>query len=141
MPDALDDVLLAKAAIIERCVRRTREEYAAAGNFATDFTHQDAALLNLQRSCEASLDMAQRMVRLRGLGVPQTAREAFELLAQAGVIAPDLADRLERMAGFRNVAVHDYRKLDLSLVEDVIRHKLDDLLSFSRTLLQASAQR
>lgn len=141
MPDALDDVLLAKAAIIERCVRRAREEYAAAGNFATDFTHQDAALLNLQRACEASLDMAQRMVRLRALGVPQTAREAFELLAQGGVIAPDLADRLERMAGFRNVAVHDYRKLDLALVEDVIRHKLDDLLSFSRTLLQASAQR
>lgn len=71
----LDDVLAAKAAIIERCVARVREEYAATQHFKTDFTHQDAALLNLQRACEATIDMAQRMVRLRALGLPQTRRQ------------------------------------------------------------------
>ena len=44
----VDDVLVNKAAIIERCVARAREEYAAAGDhFATDFTRQDAAVLNI----------------------------------------------------------------------------------------------
>ena len=59
------------------------------------------------------------------------------LLARALLIPGDLADRMERMAGFRNVAVHDYRKLDLALVEDVICNRLDDLLGFSRTALKA----
>ena len=131
----LDDVIAAKAAIIERCVARVRQEYAATHSFRTDLTHQDAALLNLQRACEATIDMAQRVVRLRNLGLPQTARENFPLLADAGLIDAGLADRLARMTGFRNIAIHDYRSLDLALVEDVIRTKLDDLLSFSKRMV------
>ena len=47
----VDDVLLNKAAVIERCVARAREEYAAAGaGFATNFTRQDAAILTIQRA-------------------------------------------------------------------------------------------
>ncbi|MDB5929676.1 MAG: hypothetical protein JWR60_1383 [Polaromonas sp.] len=53
-----DEVLLNKAASIERCVRRAREEYGRdLATFATDFTRQDAAILNIQRACEAALDM------------------------------------------------------------------------------------
>lgn len=54
-----DDVLLNKAATIERCVARAREEYAKnPATFAEDLTRQDAAILNIQRACEAALDMA-----------------------------------------------------------------------------------
>ena len=43
-----DDVLLNKAATIERCIARAREEYNTdPANFATDYTHQDAAILNI----------------------------------------------------------------------------------------------
>lgn len=45
-----DDVLLNKAASVERCVKRAREEYAASTDFAKDFTRQDAAVLNIQRA-------------------------------------------------------------------------------------------
>ena len=75
-----DDVLLNKAAIIERSVARAREEYAAAGErFATDYTRQDAAVLNIQRACEAAIDMGQHVVRRDRLGVPQGTREIFSL--------------------------------------------------------------
>ena len=132
----LDDVIAAKAAIVERCVARAREEYAATKDFRTDLTHQDAALLNLQRACEASIDLAQRLVRLRSLGLPQTSRENFTLLAGAKLIDGGLADRLGRMTGFRNIAIHVYRSLDLNLVEDVIRNKLGDLLEFSKSMVK-----
>lgn len=73
-----DDVLLNKAATIERSVARAREEYAAAGaGFATDFTRQDVAIPNIQRACEATLDMGQHLVRRERLGVPQSARDVF----------------------------------------------------------------
>ena len=74
------------------------------------------------------------MVRLRSLGLPQTARENFDLLAGAKLIDEGMADRLGRMSGFRNIAIHDYRTLDLRLVEEVIRHKLGDLLDFSKQM-------
>ena len=47
-----DDVLINKAASIERCVARAREEYASdPATFATNLTRQDAAILNIQRAC------------------------------------------------------------------------------------------
>ena len=62
-----DDVLLNKAASIERGVRRAREEYECApASFAEDLTRQDAAILNIQRACEAALDMGQHLFQLRG---------------------------------------------------------------------------
>jgi hypothetical protein len=52
-----DDVLLNKAAAIERAVRRVREEYAGDdSNLLSNETRQDAIILNLQRACEASID-------------------------------------------------------------------------------------
>ena len=60
----VDDVLINKAATIERCVARAREEFERNPlTFATDFTRQDAAVLNVQRACEAALDMGQHIVR------------------------------------------------------------------------------
>jgi len=53
----VDDVLLNKAATIERCVARAREEYHKdPDTFTADFTRQDAAILNIQRACEAALE-------------------------------------------------------------------------------------
>ena len=60
----VDDVLLNKAASIERCVARAREEYAAnPQGFGSDFTRQDAAILNVQRACEAALDMGRHLMQ------------------------------------------------------------------------------
>ena len=132
-----DDVLINKAATIERCVRRAREEYDAnPATFSTDFTRQDAAILNIQRACEAALDMGQHLVRRERLGVPQSARDVFELLAHGGWIAAPLAEALKRMVGFRNVAVHDNQALQLPITVRVITEYLHEFLDYSQALLQ-----
>lgn len=131
-----DDILVNKAATIERCVARAREEYAKdPASFATDFTRQDAAILNIQRACEACLDMAHHVIRRDRLGAPQSARDAFVLLAGAGWIDAELAARLGRMVGFRNIAVHDYQTLALPIVVAVIERHLEEFLDFSRAVL------
>jgi uncharacterized protein YutE (UPF0331/DUF86 family) len=135
-----DDVLLNKAATIERCVARAREEYAAnPGGFATDYTRQDAAILNIQRACEAALDMGQHLIRRERLGVPQSARDVFALLARGGWIDTALAEALKRMVGFRNIAVHDYQALQLPITVRIIEQHLDEFLQYSRALLLRDA--
>ena len=137
-----DDVLINKAATIERCVRRARDEYAAdPGSFATNFTRQDAAILNIQRACEAALDMGQHLIRRERLGVPQSARDVFALLAQGGWIPVLLADKLKRMVGFRNIAVHDYESLQLPITIRIIEVHLDEFLEYSQTLLIKEANK
>lgn len=133
----VDDVLLNKAATIERCVKRAREEYSRdPDTFDRDFTRQDAAILNIQRACEAALDMGQHLIRRHRLGLPQSARDVFTLLASAGWIDTDLAEGLRRMVGFRNIAVHDYQNMHLPITIKVITDHLDDFLRFSETVLR-----
>jgi uncharacterized protein YutE (UPF0331/DUF86 family) len=136
-----DDVLLNKAASIERCVARAREEYDKdPATFPTDYTRQDAAILNIQRACEAALDMGQHLIRRERLGVPQSARDVFELLARAGWINATQATSLKHMVGFRNIAVHEYQTLQLPITVAIITQHLDDFLAFSQALLLREGQ-
>lgn len=136
-----DDVLLNKAATIERCVARADEEYHKdPATFAADFTRQDAAILNIQRACEACLDMGHAIIRRERLGIPQSARDVFALLARAGWIDASLAEALQRMVGYRNIAVHDYQTLQLPITIAVIERHLGDFLAFSRAVLRRQAE-
>ena len=132
-----DDVLLNKAASIERCVARAREEFNAdPAGFATNFTRQDAAILNIQRACEAVLDMGNHVIRRDKLGLTQSSRDVFNLLEQAGRIDAATAESMRRMVGFRNVAVHEYQALVLPITVDIITRHLDEFLTYTKALLQ-----
>ncbi|MCC5807835.1 MAG: hypothetical protein JJU00_16030 [Opitutales bacterium] len=48
-----DDVYLNKREIIRRCLRRIKDDYQDDPERLTNFTVQDAIVLNLQRACEA----------------------------------------------------------------------------------------
>ena len=134
-----DDVLLNKSATIERCVKRAREEYERAPeSFDQDFTRQDAAILNIQRACEAALDMGHYLIRREKLGVPQSARDVFSILGQSGWIDTSLAENLKRMVGYRNIAVHDYQTLQLPITVNIIKQHLDEFLVFSKVVLTKS---
>jgi uncharacterized protein YutE (UPF0331/DUF86 family) len=134
-----DDVALNKAAAIERCIRRVREVYAGdPSNLSDDLTRQESIVLNLQRACEASIDLAMHLVRRARLGIPQESRDAFDLLVGAGRLEPGLAESLKRMVGFRNVALHDYTRLDLAIVRAIIEKHAEDLLRFASAAIRVS---
>lgn len=85
--------------------------------------------------------MGQHLIRRQCLGVPQSARDVFALLASAGWVEAGLADSMKRMVGFRNIAVHDYQAVQLPIVLDIIRLHLDEFLQFSRQILKRAAAR
>ena len=133
----MSTLVLGKVAAIERSVARAREEFAAAGvAFARDFTSQDAAILNILRGCELALDLANILIRERGLGIPQSGRDSFRLLADAHLIESEHAAQLQRMIGFRNIAVHQYQTLDIAIVEAILQRDLDDLLAYAQTIVR-----
>jgi uncharacterized protein YutE (UPF0331/DUF86 family) len=135
-----DDVLLNKAAILERCLARIREVHGGDdANLFHHLTRQDSILLNLQRACEASIDLAMHLVRLRRLGLPQESREAFDLLEREGVLPAEIAARMRAMVGFRNVAVHAYQELDLEIVRAIVRERLGDFEAYTSHLLRQAS--
>ena len=133
----VDDVVVNKVAIVERCLARIEAEYAGdQRNLRENLTRQDSIVLNLQRACEAVIDLAMALVKDRRLGPPQESRHAFELLRDAGLIEADLARRMSAMVGFRNVAVHDYQRLNLDVVEAIVTRRLGDFLDFTRRAVE-----
>lgn len=133
----MDDLRLNKAAIIERCVARIREEYALdERNLYENYTKQDSIILNIQRACEAAIDLAMHEVRFRRLGVPQESREAFSLLYKAGLLPKELTDHMMAMVGFRNIAVHDYQDLNLDIVKQIVEKNLGDFLDFAKIMIK-----
>lgn len=134
-----DDVLLNKVAAIERCVQRIEEEYRGhEAELETNLTKQDSILLNLQRACESSIDLAMHVVRVRHLGLPQESREAFTLLNQAGLLNATLTKRLQAMVGFRNVAVHNYQKLSLEIVNAILTNHVNDFRVFATAMVRVA---
>jgi uncharacterized protein YutE (UPF0331/DUF86 family) len=76
------------------------------------------------------IDVASHIVSDERLGEPETNRDLFDLLVRARKLPEALASSLRDMAGFRNILVHGYQEVDLGIVEDVLKHHLDDLLAF-----------
>ncbi len=129
----MNDVMLNKGAIVERCLRRIREEHAMCPSL-DNLTHLDALLLNLERACQAAIDMAMYRVSQDHLGVPQSSAQAFDLLQAAKLIDADMARALRAMVGFRNIAVHEYQTLDMTVLDYIIDNGLTDLVAFCRAM-------
>ncbi len=128
-----DDVLLNKAAIIERCIRRIHAEYQADPGLGNP-THADALTLNVERACQAAIDMAMYIVAREHLGVPQSSAEAFTLMEKAGRLDAAVARPLRGMTGFRNVAIHEYQEMDGSVLHWIAREGWRDWVRLARAL-------
>lgn len=135
----MDDVLINKAEIIERCLLRVEEIYI--GNedeLADNFMRQDAIMLNLLRACEACIGGAMHLVRVSKLGVPQNSKDAFVLLVKNKIIDDEIGERLQAMVGFRNVAVHSYQELKMEIFKAILDSHLVDFRQFASLLIKHS---
>jgi uncharacterized protein YutE (UPF0331/DUF86 family) len=127
------ELVAKKLAFVETCVRELRT-LARPERIAEDVREQRFVEHTLQLSIQAALDVASHIVSDERLGEPDTNRDVFRLLERAGIIPVELSERLERMAGFRNVVVHLYQDVDLAIVRDVVENHLDDLLQFAAAI-------
>lgn len=124
------ELLRKKLAFVLACVRDLRT-LANLTRIATDVREERFVVHTLQLAIQATLDVAFHIISDEGLGEPSTNREAFDMLARHGVITPDRAATMARMAGFRNLVVHGYEAVDLRIVRDVVENHLVDLEAFA----------
>ena len=129
-------VILNKYESIERCINRINEEYQNDFSNLNNFTKEDAIILNLQRACEQVIDIAMYIVSSRKLGLPQSKKNAFEILLKNNLISEDMFEKMKRMIRLRNVAIYDYQEIDDEILIDVIENHLDDLKEFAIEMLK-----
>ena len=117
-------VILNKYETIERCIKRINEEYQGNPDNLEDYRKEDMIVLNLQRACEATTDLAMYVVSTRKLGLPQTKKDAFQILEKNKIINKKMSLNLQNMICFRNIAIHAYKELNHDILIDVIENHL-----------------
>jgi len=125
MPDR--DVVLAKVAAIQKCLRRIRDVTRLNPDRLDELDIQDIFALNLQRAIQSAIDLATHIVASESLGISDTIRGNFVLLENAKIITKTLSKKMQSMVGFRNIAIHDYQILDIDILKAILSKNLKDL--------------
>lgn len=119
---------------VERHLARVRERLPAdATTFRPSTDASDAVILHLWQATQIVIDLAVSACIHLKLGAPGTYADAFRRLAAAGHLDEDLAGRLARAAGFRNVVAHAYEQLDMVRVHRAASDGPADLMRFLAT--------
>lgn len=132
------DLLNVKVASIARCLRRIEKNSPATPEeLETDYDAQDIVSVNLQRAIQLCVDLGAHIIAEQGLSAPTTMADTFSVLADEGIVDPEVAEPLRRAVGFRNISVHEYEKIDWQLVHRIITERLDDFRRFVKAMSSA----
>lgn len=84
-----------------------------------------------EKIVEAVVDLAFLVIKKRDFKNPDYTREAFEILAEKGLISGELSLNLGNAKSMRNWLAHRYGKVDDKKVFDATKNKLfDDVEEF-----------
>ncbi len=130
------DLIRARCLEIEESVQRL-ETLAALPlpDFLADQDVKDVACYRLLVAIEAALALCYHVSARRLRTTPEDYAGCFATLGEAGILATELTERLQRMASFRNLLVHVYWTLDHRQVHAVIQRDLGDLRAFAAAIV------
>lgn len=116
----------------------TQEVRSMRGDPKADYTAESmteaAAERRLEKAMQCAIDIASYIVANEAMGTPTQHKDVFFFLGRAGVLPPDLTDRLESMVGFRNRLVHQYETIEPSRVYALVQTDSDDLVLFAEAI-------
>ncbi|MFB3926894.1 MAG: DUF86 domain-containing protein [Syntrophales bacterium] len=104
--------------------------------YALDWKVQRIVERTLQMMIELCVDIANHIISDKNLRVPVTYADTFRVLFENDLIDKPLYETMDKMAKFRNIVVHDYDKIDQTIVVSILRKHLDSFLVFRDRILQ-----
>lgn len=131
-----NDVIINKVTTIEKCLKRLNQTYKGESTDLEDFDIQDILILNLQRACQASIDLAMHICVKEKLGFPQSGIDAFDFLHTGKILNHDILEKMKELIEFRNTAVHDYQSLNLNILRSILDKHLSDFTDFTALILK-----
>ena len=134
------NLLQEKADVVIRCVQRVRSRMPASQQqLVQDMDIQDIVVLNLERAVQSCVDIASHVIAYSTLPAPATMADSFLLLARSAVISSELAERMRKAVGMRNLLVHEYQTINWDIVWAVLNKHTNDPIDFVTTVLAWSA--
>lgn len=122
---------------LRRAVSRIRDKCPLdAESLSGNYDAQDILTLNLTRAVQLCVDIGAHIITATDTPAPDTMGGTFDLLHEAGIIDADLALRMKKAVGFRNLAVHNYDTVNWDIVHSIAMHRLQDFEAFARAVVR-----
>lgn len=96
-----------------------------------DIDAQDIITLNLSRAVQLTVDISSHLLISNQAPAPQTMGDSFLGMEKLGVLDSDLALRLRKAVGFRNIAVHNYQNIHWAVVFSIVTERLGDFKAYA----------
>ncbi len=135
-------VVADRLAIVAACVTALRNlPVSNVEEFLADARNPASAESFLRRAIQALFD-ATRHVLSRGFGLGALEYKDAARLAQEKGLVPDpqLAERFQHIAGYRNRMTHFYDEITPEELHSIVRDRLGDLESLANALRKAAAR-
>lgn len=97
-------------------------------------THAFAARYLIQASAQAAIDVANHVIASSGWRTARDFGDAFSVLEEHGVLGPELASQMRKLAGLRNLLVHLYEEIDDRIIFESLGRDLDDLSQYAQAI-------
>ncbi|NLC69374.1 MAG: DUF86 domain-containing protein [Clostridiaceae bacterium] len=134
-------VLLKRLASLEEYTRDLEEVKAKSlEEFRSDKIIRRYFERTLHMATEACLDIANHTISYEGFREPKDNKDSFEVLKEEKIIMPELAEKLKKMAQFRNVLVYDYIRINPGIVYSILQNNINDIVSFAKCIKERFLQ-
>lgn len=101
-------------------------------HFLEDPYLRGSAQRYLHLAIERMLDIGNHIISSSAFRSPEDYRSIFEILAENKIISIPFSRKLQKWAGFRNILVHDYLKINDSIIYQVLQKDLLDIKKFMK---------
>lgn len=129
-------VIEEKIDALRRCLTRIEEKRpTSVEELNSSLDLQDIVSVNLERAVQLCVDVGTHIIAETDLKAPSTMAETFEILSQQNILSKKTADSMKKAVGFRNIAVHNYQKINWEIVFNICHKKLDDFKQFAREVI------
>jgi uncharacterized protein YutE (UPF0331/DUF86 family) len=103
--------------------------------YSADWKIQRIIERTLQMMIETCVDIAGHIISDKGYRIPKSYSDTFRVLREEQLVNEKLYVALEKMAKFRNVAVHHYDKVDAEIVVGILKKDLKDFRGFRESIV------
>lgn len=133
---SLRDQIAPKLDSLARCLGRIESKYPLSESVLRDNADTlDVVSLNLERAVQQCVDICMMVLAEQNQRLPDSMAQGFTALADLHVVAPGTAERMRKAVAFRNVAMHEYTRMDLEIVAAICTQHLGDFRAFAREVI------
>ena len=90
----------------------------------------------IQLSIQSLIDVGNHILAALGENQIEDYSDIIDKLGERNILPSEFAQSIRGMVGLRNILVHEYTRLDIKIIYDILQNQLEDFYMFTKHINQ-----